>query len=233
MKINKIIKMLYSKSTIKKTQKKINLLGINGKININEYLEGKIIFLTLIFILILFLSTYGYFLAPIITVVLYFLYDYILLDTRIKKRANIIEKEAVFFFEILVLSLQTEKNLKICLENTCNAIDSEISSEFKEVLKEVRIGKSLNEAINDAKERIPSKNVNNILLNLTESYTYGTNVIDTLNNQIEYLTDKRLLDIKGKINKIPTQISIISVLFFVPLIMLLILGPILLNYFGK
>ncbi len=233
MKINKFIKMLYSKSTIKKTQKKINLLGINGKININEYLEGKIIFLTLIFILILFLSTYGYFLAPIITAVLYFLYDYILLDTRIKKRANIIEKEAVFFFEILVLSLQTEKNLKICLENTCNAIDSEISSEFKEVLKEVRIGKSLNEAINDAKERIPSKNVNNILLNLTESYTYGTNVIDTLNNQIEYLTDKRLLDIKGKINKIPTQISIISVLFFVPLIMLLILGPILLNYFGK
>ena len=83
----------------------------------------------------------------------------------------------------------------------------------------------------DAKKRIPSKNVNNIILNLIESYTYGTNIIDTLENQIEYLTDKRILDLKGKINKIPTKISIVSVLFFIPLIMLLVLGPIVLKYF--
>lgn len=231
MKIDYIVKILYSKNIINKTQTKINLLGINNKIDINKYLICKFILLVLVFLISLFMFDYGYFLAPLLTIISYFLYDYLLLDTRIKKRANIIEKDAIFFFEILVLSLQTEKNLKICLENTCNAIDSEMASEFKEVLKEVEIGKSLTEALNAAKERIPSKNVNNILLNLIESYTYGTNVIDTLNNQIEYLTDKRILNIKGKINKIPTQISIISVLFFIPLIMLLILGPILLEYF--
>ena len=110
-------------------------------------------------------------------------------------------------------------------------MDSNIALEFKEVLKEVKIGKSLTESLQDAKKRIPSKNVNNIILNLIESYTYGTNIIDTLENQIEYLTDKRILDLKGKINKIPTKISIVSVLFFIPLIMLLVLGPIVLKYF--
>ena len=233
MKISNVIKFLYPQKAIKKTVEKIDLLGINDKTNINNYLGLKFIILALIFFLSLFYMRYGYLLAPFITVGCYFLYDYLALDLKIKKRANILEKEAIFFFEILVLSLQTENNLKMCLENTCDAIDSEISLEFKEVLKEVKIGKSMTEALNDAKKRIPSKNVNNILLNLTESYTYGTSITDTLENQIEYLTDKRILDIKGKINKIPTQISIISVLFFIPLIMLLILGPIILEYFIK
>lgn len=233
MKVSNIIKFLYPQKAIKKTQEKISLLGINDKTNINTYLGLKFIILALVFFISLFYMRYGYLLAPFITVGCYFLYDYLTLDIKIKKRVNILEKEAIFFFEILVLSLQTENNLKMCLENTCDAIDSEISLEFKEVLKEVKIGKSMTEALNDAKKRIPSKNVNNILLNLTESYTYGTSITDTLENQIEYLTDKRILDIKGKINKIPTQISIISVLFFIPLIMLLILGPIILEYFIK
>ncbi len=231
MKTSNVIKFIYPQKAIKKTEEKICLLGINDKTNINTYLGLKLIVLFLIFVLSLVYMHYGYLLAPFVTIAGYFLYDYLVLDLKIKKRANNLEKEAIFFFEILVLSLQTENNLKVCLENTCDAIDSEISLEFKEVLKEVKIGKSMTEALNDAKKRIPSKNVNNILLNLTESYTYGTSVTDTLENQIEYLTDKRILDIKGKINKIPTQISIISVLFFIPLIMLLILGPIILEYF--
>lgn len=51
-------------------------------------------------------------------------------------------------------------------------------------------------------------------------------------NQIAFLRDKQILEIKGQINKIPNKISIISVLFVVPLIMILILGPFLLNFLG-
>ena len=51
-----------------------------------------------------------------------------------------------------------------------------------------------------------------------------------LNNQIDYLRDKKLLDIKAKINKMPTKISVISVLFVIPIILLLVLGPVIINY---
>ena len=49
-------------------------------------------------------------------------------------------------------------------------------------------------------------------------------------NQIDFLRDKQILEIKGQINKIPNKISIISVLFMVPLILLLVLGPVVINY---
>ena len=51
-------------------------------------------------------------------------------------------------------------------------------------------------------------------------------------DQIEYLREKRVLNIREKINKIPNKVSIISVLFIVPLILILILGPYLMEITG-
>lgn len=53
-----------------------------------------------------------------------------------------------------------------------------------------------------------------------------------MNNQINFLRDKQILEIKGEINKIPNKISILSVIFVVPLILLLVLGPFLINLIG-
>lgn len=233
MKPNNFVSKIYSKATIRRITKKISALGVNNTMSINTYLTVKFFLLVAVFFIALFGYDYSYFAAPVITLAVYYIFDYIFLTLRIKKRAKILEKDAIFFFEVLALTIQSEKNLKLCLENTCAAIDSDLSSEFKQVLHEVKIGKSLTEALTDAKERIPSKNVNNILLNILESYVYGNSLSGTLENQINYLTDKRILDIKEQINKMPTKISVISVIFFVPLVLLLILGPLLINYFIK
>ena len=52
-------------------------------------------------------------------------------------------------------------------------------------------------------------------------------------NQLDFLKDKQIMDIKAQINKIPNKISIFSVLFFIPLILLIILGPVLIDFLLK
>ena len=106
-----------------------------------------------------------------------------------------------------------------------------LSSEFSEAVREVTFGKSLNEALTDMQERIPSETINNIILSLTQSNLYGNSIIDNLYSQIDYLREKRKLEVKGRISKVPIYISVISVLFFIPLLLLIILGPVILNYF--
>ena len=106
----------------------------------------------------------------------------------------------------------------------------ELSREFKETLREVTFGKSLVEAVNDMQERIPSESINNIILSLNQANFYGNNVIDNLYQQVDYLREKRKMEVKAKISKIPIKISVISVLFFVPLMLLIIISPILLSY---
>ena len=61
---------------------------------------------------------------------------------------------------------------------------------------------------------------------------YGSSIISTMYNQIDYLREKRKMEIKAQMSKIPTKISVISVFFFIPLILLIILGPVLLSFIG-
>jgi len=80
------------------------------------------------------------------------------------------------------------------------------------------------------KKRIPSETINNILLNITQTNIFGNSIIDTMNQQIEFLREKQILEIKGAINKIPNKVSILSVVFVVPLILILVLGPFLIDF---
>ena len=147
----------------------------------------------------------------------------------IKKREKKLEEEAIFFFEVLSLTLESGRNLTLSLQITSRNIDSELSEEFQKSLQEMSLGKSFQEAITDMKERIPSDTINNALLNIVQSSIFGNNIEESLNNQLDFLRDKRLLDIKSQIGKLQTKISIISVLFFIPIILLVILAPVLID----
>ncbi len=83
------------------------------------------------------------------------------------------------------------------------------------------------------KKRIPSDTINNSILNMIQSNTFGNSIIDSMYNQIDFLREKQLLDVKAEIAKLPTKISIISVIFFIPIMMLIILGPVLIQYIMK
>ena len=156
-----------------------------------------------------------------------------MLDWQIKKRVKTLEKEALFFFEVLTLTLEGGRNLKRALSLTVSNIDSEIALEFKKTLEEIEYGKSLNESLKAMKKRIPSDTINNAILNMIGSNTFGNSITSSMYNQIEYLRNKQMLDIKAEINKLPMKVSIISVVFFVPIMLLIILAPVLINYLMK
>ena len=87
------------------------------------------------------------------------------------------------------------------------------------------------EALESMKTRIPSETINNIVLNITQTSIFGNSILETMYNQIDFLREKQILEIRGEINKIPNKISIISVVFIVPLILMMILWPFLINFF--
>ncbi len=228
---NNLIKRIYREKTIKKIDSKIKLLGVYCKYNTIDLLNYRLLISIAIFFALIVGSSYGYILAPLFTLAFYILSEYFVLDLPIKKRAKKLEEEALYFFEVLALTLEGGRNLKASLDTTANAIDNEISAEFKKTLSEVYLGKSLTEALEDMKKRIPSETINNTILNITQSNIFGNSIIDSLYNQIDFLREKQILDVKAQIAKLPTKISAISVIFFIPIILLIILAPVVLEYF--
>ena len=225
-----IVRRIYSKKYIDRLNKKIKLLGNNKKIDIYDFILGRLLILVIVFIFIILYYRYGYIIAPFVVILLYNIINKVMIDDKIKRRSIKLESEAMHFFEVLTLSLETGRNLVEAISVTMNNVGGELSSEFKETVREVDFGKSLNEALSDMQERIPSETINNIILSLTESNLYGNSIINNLYNQIDFLREKRKMEVKGRISKVPILISVISVLFFIPLVLLIIIGPIILEY---
>lgn len=229
---NSVLRSLFSERILNKIDNKINLLGLNSKYNSEIFISTRFITSVVLFALIFSNFRYGYITGIIVVAIYYVLFEKVVLDNQIKYRSKKLDNEAIYFFEVLTLSLQTGRNLAEAINTTANSIDCELSREFKEALRETMFGKSLTESLNDMQKYIPSNNINNIILTITEANMYGSSIIDTLQNQVNYLREKRIMEVKSAISKIPTKISIISVFFFIPLILLIIIGPVLLSYIG-
>ncbi len=221
---------IYSQKHLKKITKKIELLGDNTKLNPILFLNLQLFSSIVVFLVVLYLFDWGYLLAPVVTLIYYHLLYYLLIEYNINKRSDKLEIEAMYFFEIMALSLESGNNLKRALEIACDNVDNELSKEFRKTLEEVEYGKSLNEALYAFKKRMPSDAVNNIILNITQANTFGNNVTEDLYRQIDYIRDREIQKTKAHIAKIPLHVSVVSVIFYIPLILLLIISPIIIKF---
>ena len=229
---NSLLKKIYRKKEIDNIEASIKMLGERSNMDAITFMNIRYFTTLLVFLFILYVSNFGYILAPLISVVYYYMFHYVLIKIPIKNRIRDLDHQALYFFEILTLTLESGKNLENSLEITVFNVDSELSREFKRALFEMKFGKTLIEALEDMKKKIPSETVNNILLNITQTNVFGNSILDTMNNQISFLREKQILEIKSEMNKIPNKVSILSVLFVVPLILLLVLGPFVISLIG-
>jgi len=229
MKNKNIITKIYRESEVKRINSKITMLN-NYPLNEISFLNIRLISSLMIFLITLIIFKTGYILSPAIAITYYYLFEYLFIDIPIQNRTKLLDREALTFFEILTLTLESGRDLEKALEITVLNVNSELSSEFKKTLFEVKFGKTLLEALNDTKKRIPSETINNIILNITQTNIFGNKIIDTMYSQIEFLRDKQVLSVREQINKLPNKISIISVLFIVPIILLIVLGPFLISF---
>lgn len=227
------INRIYREKDIKKIDAKINQFGVSKKFTTEYFMNFRLFTSMIVFVVLFIFADFGALIAPVATVLWYILVGYFMIDKPLKKRERKLDNEAYYYFEVLTLALESGRNLENAIKMACKYIDSEISSEFKETIKQVNFGKSLTESLSVMSMRIPSLTINNIILNMEQSNLFGNSIIETMYNQLDFLKDKQIMDIKAQINKIPNKISIFSVLFFLPLILLIILGPVLIDFLLK
>lgn len=227
------INRIYREKDIKKIDAKINQFGVSKKFTTEYFMNFRLFTSMIVFVVLFIFADFGALIAPVATVLWYILVGYFMIDKPLKKRERKLDNESYYYFEVLTLALESGRNLENAIKMACKYIDSEISSEFKETIKQVNFGKSLTESLSVMSARIPSLTINNIILNMEQSNLFGNSIIETMYNQLDFLKDKQIMDIKSQINKIPNKISIFSVLFFIPLILLIILGPVLIDFLLK
>ena len=211
--------MLNSRS-YKRIDKKMKYAGmiVNPMIFILMRLASSLILL----VFLLFFSSYGYIVGPIVTIIYYYFIEYVILDIQIGKRKQQLEEESLEYFPILLLCLNGSNNIKKAITLTNEQVNNSLSKEFERVIRNVKIGKSLDEALTLMKDRVPSTFIINIIVNLIEANRMGNSISLSIKDQLDYIENKR----KNKIIKyhkmMPFKVAIASIIFVFAMLFLLI-----------
>lgn len=201
--------------------RKLQLMGLHLNYKVFGYM--RLVSTIILFIGLLFLSPYGYIVAPICALIYYFLLEYIILDLGIKRRKRLLESQANSFFCTFLLLLKSGRGIKNSLILTTSVLDNELSYEFRKELGNIKNGKTLEEGLSSLTLRIPSLIINNIITSVIEASRYGNNVLESILLQLEYIKEIEEKRVLRSYRVVPYKAALLSLMFGFIMIGILIL----------
>lgn len=200
-----------SKRSYLRIKEKLLKMGLQMDPKIFIYM--RLISCIILFAITFFTNKYGYIIAPLMTIIYYFLVEYIILDLGINSHAKELESNALDFFPLFLIHLEGTRNVKKALYFTTSIINNPLSREFTRVLNNVEIGKSLEESLELMKNHLPSENLKTIVTSLIESHRVGSKINTTINLELGYIEERKHQRILNKLRIIPLKLALISIIF--------------------
>ena len=154
-----------------------------------------------------------FFIVPIMFIIMFF-YMIRLPDVRISKKEKDISKEIVFAGRFLIIELESGVPLYNAMVNVSKNYEV-IGRYFKEITDKVDFGTSMEDALNEAVEFIPSNDFRKILWQIINSIRTGSNVAKSLYSVMEQITKDQITEVDKygkKLNPLAMFYMIIAVI---------------------
>ncbi|MBT3465454.1 type II secretion system F family protein [archaeon] len=129
---------------------------------------------------------------PICIIFMYF-YFMQLPMVKINRLNREISKEIVFAGRFMIIELESGVSLFKTLENI-GASYKAVGAYFREIIEKVKIGTSLEQAVNEAVELVPSDPLRKILWQVANSLRTGSNVSRPLENVVETIIREQKIE---------------------------------------
>ena len=100
-----------------------------------------------------------------------------------------------------------------------------LADEFEIVSHEVKAGKERVVVLRDMSERVGIPDVSSFVTTLVQSATYGTSIAEALRVYSAEMRDKRVMRAEEKANTLPTKLTLGTMMFTVPPLMIILIGP--------
>ena len=100
-----------------------------------------------------------------------------------------------------------------------------LADEFDMVAQEIKAGKERITVLKDMAERVGVPDVASFVTTLVQSATFGTSVADALRVYSADMRDKRIMRAEEKANMLPTKLTLGTMMFTVPPLLVILIGP--------
>ncbi|MBU2960874.1 type II secretion system F family protein [Citreicella sp. C3M06] len=100
-----------------------------------------------------------------------------------------------------------------------------LADEFEIISHEMKAGKDKAAVLNDMGERCGVQDVASFVTVLNQAASFGTSIADALRVYASEMRDKRVMRAEEKANKLPTKMTLTTMMFTVPPLLIILVGP--------
>lgn len=100
-----------------------------------------------------------------------------------------------------------------------------LADEFDMVAHEVKAGKERVKVLKDMSDRVGVPDVASFVTTLVQSATFGTSIAEALRVYSNEMRDKRVMRAEEKANTLPTKLTLGTMLFTLPPLLIILIGP--------
>ncbi len=100
-----------------------------------------------------------------------------------------------------------------------------LADEFEIVSYEIKAGKDKSSVLSDMAERCGVNDVSSFVTVLIQSATFGTSIAEALRVYAGEMRDKRVMRAEEKANKLPTQMTLATMMLTVPPLLIILVAP--------
>jgi tight adherence protein C len=100
-----------------------------------------------------------------------------------------------------------------------------LSEEYEIVALQIKAGRDKPSVLSEMAERCGVQDISSFVTTLIQSQTFGTPVGDALRVYASEMRDKRVMRAEEKANKLPTQMTLVTMMLTVPPLLIILVGP--------
>lgn len=154
------------------------------------------------------------------------------LSSAARSRTRRLERALPDMVDSLVLALEAGMDLEGALRRVGAKQQGPLGEAFAEVLAELNAGYSLTQAIERLESRTISPELADLLTLIQQSRRLGVGLSTSLRTRAQEMRSRRRLKAQESAQRAPLKMTIPLVLFFLPALMIVFLGPAILSFAG-
>lgn len=148
---------------------------------------------------------------------------------RARQAQHRIRRELPALLDMLTISVEAGLGFDQALARTVRDLDTPLGAEMRQVLQEMRLGKTRREALRDSAQRVPVDDFQAWIHALVQADKLGMGIGQVLRVQADEARRKMRQTAEERAMKAPVKILFPLVLFLFPGLFIIILGPAMLR----
>lgn len=145
---------------------------------------------------------------------------------RIKKRREQVTNDLPDLLDLMTISVAAGLGLEQAMQVSCARFESPVCHELRLTLREMELGLSRHDALENMKLRTDIDDLVTFAVVLSQADALGLPIGRVLQAQADEMRDKRRQRAREKAAKVPVKILFPLALCFLPAILIVVLGPI-------